>query len=535
MDAKTTRMLCGIAIGVLAAGCASGEREPAAKPNVILFYIDDQEYSEVNDVFEKPDLFWHKWESLSPNLNRLAQGGVILERACVTSSVCSPSRYSLLTGQYAGRCHSPAYKRINLDGDYAEILWNTSLEEDAVTLPSVLQRHGYKTGMVGKWHLGSGQDMNGYYKEGRFVPVTLKGGIRAFDDPAVLAHLKETYPELQSIIRSRGFDFAEAIYWENPMPFNVKGLEHNPEWLTREAVRFINENKDQPFFLYYASTVPHNPWSPLGEMDPRKTPAGYIDVEDPEAIRQERLKIYDRMKAVGIEKWAQLTAYNTLQDDQVGKILDELDRLGLAKNTLVLYYSDNPKLGKGLLYEEGIRVPAAVRWPERIPAGTRSDAVVANIDLFPTILAAAGIAPDPAMALDGENVLPVLTGEKKKPDREFLFLEIASLRGAVSDQFKYIAFMPPPDLEQRLLDLRSLSRYQGALGALKKFDEAAITNHPAYWEQEQVYDLRKDPAEKANLAQNPEFKEEVETLRAATIQWLKTFNRPYGTLLPKEP
>ena len=318
--------------------------------------------------------FPHPDEVSTPNLDRIARDGARMTSGYASCPVCAPTRAGLLTGRYQQRF-----------GFYTASDSRAGLPESETTLAEILSDHGYATGVFGKWHLG-------------YTPPyrPLERGFDTFY--GFLGHGGHDYFDLAIS------DEIRSIYRDGS-PVNDTGyLTRN---ITKEAVSFIEENRSRPFFAYVPYNAVHNPI---------QAPEDYIQRysnEDPQR------NTYLAMLAI--------------MDEGVGEILDTLDRLDLANETLVIFFSDNGgargttanngalRSFKHSVYEGGLRVPFLLRWPGRIPAGTVSDEPVISIDAFSTILTAAGIDPPSKLQLDSRDILPALTGQLNRPLHEALY------------------------------------------------------------------------------------------------------------------
>lgn len=411
-------------------------RTAAAPPNIVLILADDIGYGDLG--------CYGATQVKTPNLDRLAREGVRLTDAHSTGAVCTPTRYGILTGQYAWR---------NRAGDH--ILSGVdplSVPLDRPTLPGMLRGAGYTTALVGKWHLGLGTpatpvDYNAEVKPGPlecgftqafFIPATGDRVPCVFvqdhrvvgldpKDPIAVSYTAKVggeptgaeHPELLKIKYGPGHD-KTIVNGISRIGYMAGG--HAARWvdedtadtLTRKACAFIEEQKEHPFFLYFATHDIHEPMVP-----------------------------HPRFRGTSGCGWRGDVIHEF--DWSVGEVLDTLDRLGLAENTLVFVTSDNggaikdtyddgtnalharqPPNGalrgqKGDLWEGGHRVPFLARWPKHIPAGSTSAQLVGTVDFFATCAAAAGAPLDGAP--DSFNVLPALTGEAQSPVREELVLQ----------------------------------------------------------------------------------------------------------------
>ncbi|MEM9253484.1 MAG: sulfatase-like hydrolase/transferase, partial [Planctomycetota bacterium] len=280
-------------------------------PNIVFIITDDQK----ND-----QLGYLEGEALTPNLDRMASEGAIFEQSYVASSVCSPSRYTVLSGQYASRVDLPFFAQSTTDEGVRRVLWNVGFSPGQPTLQSVLQDNGYTTGMIGKWHI------NGV---GNRPPTPPKGSDPA--DPEIAAILQANHEALREGIKHHGFSWADHVYAGNLVDdkrlVNTGMDEHNMEWLTDAALRFIEENRDEPFFLYFATTLNHvpDPNKSLREADPRISGEGLLP-EPITGIMPPRETIYERLAEAGVDEKHAMALW---LDDGIGAILTKLEELGI--------------------------------------------------------------------------------------------------------------------------------------------------------------------------------------------------------------
>jgi len=539
----------------------------AEKPNIVLMYVDDLDFDQLSvydhakfpcytgakDTGNLKELsavtasqngtfmhmgeksYYKKPEMLAPNMQRLADTGVTFNRFYLTSSVCTPSRYSLLTGRYASR--SPKLLEECPPDTTPIIAWNSFLDPNEGNLAKDLKAAGYFTGLVGKWHISD------YDIPGIDFPAGFKGhhkkngtgaGLRPFQlvssyflptadygDPAVQREMARIYEAMRrKVLAVSGFDVVDRLYFANygglPIPGHMK--VHNLEWLTEGALEFIDANQAKPFFLYFSITPPHGSYSAdWMEEDWRATPAGML-AERPKGMPS-RESVLERVRAAGLPLQNSMA---TWIDDSLGALLAKLDETGLAENTIVLLMSDHQSRGKLTVYE-GHRAPAIVRWPGRIQPGSVEERIVSNIDVRPTLLDAVGIQP-PADTIDGKSWLPIL-GKKDADWRESLLLETSYSRAIVSKDWKYVANRPP----QAVLDKMEADRAAAAKGdGRRHVGWSGRTTNPAsgmgvrfnadrdfpnYFDPDQLYDLNSDVFEQNNLFGNPEYRGKVEQLK----------------------
>lgn len=337
------------------------------RPSVLLVVSDDQGYADISCHPHPPEVS-------TPHLDRIATEGARMTSGYASCPVCAPTRAGILTGRYPQRF-----------GFYTAADSRTGLPVSETTLAELLRKAGYATGVFGKWHLGF---------EPRFRPLE-----RGFDTfYGFLGHGGHDYFDLSIL------DDIRSIYLDR-VPINDSGyLTRN---ITRRAVDFIEENRDRPFFAYVPYNAVHNPV---------QAPEDYVQrFSNPDPKRN----TYLAMLAV--------------LDEGVGDLLAALDRLDLSDRTLVIFLSDNGgaqgttanngalRAYKHSLYEGGIRVPFLLRWPGRIPPGTVSDEPVISMDVFSTILSAAGVEAGPDRIIDGRDLVAGLTGGHESPTHDALF------------------------------------------------------------------------------------------------------------------
>ena len=374
-----------------------------SRPNLIFILADDLGYADLGctgarDAASQP-------VDVSPNLDRLAREGLRFTRGYSNSAVCSPTRFALITGRWQYRLRGAAEEPLASNARGDKVL---GLAPDHPTLPSLLRDAGYTTALVGKWHLGYpptfGPRLSGYAHYYGFH----SGGADYF------AHCDPRgVPDL----------------WDNETPVEEDG--YLTDLLSRRAVQFIEEQPaDQPFLLSLHYSAPHWPWLTRDDRAESERIGGFGKHTDGGS-----LETYQRM----IHH----------MDEGIGWVLDALAARDMADNTLVVFTSDNggerfsnnwPFVGQKMdLLEGGIRVPLIVRWPGKIAANATSPQVMVSMDFLPTLLAAAGVAPDPAFPSDGENLLPVLTGAATPHPRRLFWRHKSGDQAAVRDgDWKYL-------------------------------------------------------------------------------------------------
>lgn len=431
-----------IVFGITLLLCSGVQASPP--PNLVVILCDDLGYADVgfNGCKDIP----------TPNIDRIAKNGVQCTSGYVSYSVCGPSRAGLMTGRYEQRFgfeRNPQYQPNDP---------NMGLPLSEHTLAEVLKQAGYTSGAIGKWHLGAYPTLHPLNRGFDFFYGHLGGGHRYF-------------PEELTIKRSEDANGESESY----QTWILRNHEPDPpsKYLTDafsdEAVGFIERSKDKPFFLYLAYNAPHNPLQATEKYLSR-----FPDIKD-----QNRRTYAAMISAV---------------DDGVGLVLDKLEELRLAENTLVFFLSDNggPETknasdngalrgGKGDAWEGGFRVPFAVQWKGTLPQGVKYDHPVSSLDIMATITDLAKAPTDPKQPLDGGNLVPYLTGQNNGAPHEAIYLR----------------------------------KFDGGQYTVRGGDYKLVI--PFSGGKAQLYDLEKDIGETTNIAdQHPEQLQRLDDMR---IQW----------------
>lgn len=396
------------------------------RPNVVFILADDLGYRELGSFGQKL--------IKTPNLDRLAEQGMRLTQHYAGNAVCAPSRCVLMTGKHPGHAWIRSNKGTPPEGQ-------EPILDEEITLAELMKAQGYTTGAFGKWGLGGptspGQPLN--QGVDRFFGYNCQSHAHSYY-PSYLwdndRHVKlNNVPEVPGHV---GLDPGAAP--ADPRSYDkFKGQDYAPERINAQALEFVRANKNRPFFLYYPSVIPHvalhvpdkelEPYLKLGWNDPpftRESGRGYTPHFTPRAAYAAMISTLDR---------------------NVGRLLDLLDELKLAENTIVVFSSDNgtthldeevdykffDSVGelrglKGSLYEGGVRVPTIVRWPGKVAAGSKSDFVSGFEDWLPTLLELTGSPDAVPQQIDGISLAPTLLGKKQEP-RPYLYREFPSYGG----------------------------------------------------------------------------------------------------------
>ena len=440
------------------------------KPNIILILADDLGFNDVsyyNGGAADGSL-------LTPHIDSLAEEGVAFLNGYAASPVCSPSRAAIMTGRYSSRYGfeftpypAQAARIMNLlrkDGELStinleDVQWDEvgltvgGLPNEEITIAEMLQDNGYYTAHIGKWHLGGFTD-------------GMRPNDQGFDDSLMLnssLYFPENHPD---IVNAKIDSAIEDMVWASSQyaasfngsePFEPGG--YITDYYTDEAVKVIDNNKDRPFFLYLGHFAPHNPLQSLKK-----------DYEKHSHMENHTLQVYAGM----IEAL----------DRSIGKILSALEKNGLTENTLIIFASDNGGAGyiglddinkpyrgwKLTHFEGGMHIPFFAKWPAKIKKDMKYNKRIHHTDIFSTILGAANIEPPKEITIDGVNLIPFLTNEKKGEPHETLYWKNVTYQAIIHDNWKLMRSKYPK-------------------------------------EKEYLYNLEKDPYEQNNLAlSEPEIK-----------------------------
>ena len=331
------------------------------KPNIVIFLTDDQGSVDVN-CYGAKDL-------ITPHLDALAEQGTRFSQFYVASSICSPSRAALLTGRFPQRAQLPG-NAIGGDG----------MPSKQITMAELFKRHGYRTGIFGKWHLGTA--------------LPLGPNEQGFDE--FLGHKEGCIDNYSHFYYWRGPNRHDL--WRNEIEIWENG-SYFPDICVREAARFIRENREHPFFLYVPFNVPHYPMQ----------------------AQQQYVNMYDHINDPKRKRYA---AFVSMVDDRIGQILQVLKEQSLREDTLVLFMSDHghsveerafggggnagPYRGhKKTMWEGGLRVPCIIAWPGHIPENSIRDQLACSMDWLPTLADYAGLeAPD--WKIDGKSLMSLI-------------------------------------------------------------------------------------------------------------------------------
>ncbi|WP_188012983.1 sulfatase family protein [Photobacterium damselae] len=513
---KKTVVASLVAAACVAAPVTTFAAKQAEQPNVLLVIMDDLGTGQLDfalDSLDKTELAKRPVPAryqgdldkmidaahrAMPNVAKLAQNGVKMTNAFVAHPVCGPSRAGIFTGRYPTSF-----------GTYSNDDALQGVPLDIKLLPALFQENGYRTANIGKWHNAKIASKDKVAEDAR---------TRDYHDIQIPVIGKGFGPE------ERGFDYSYSFYasgaalWNSPAIYqngkNIPApgyLTHN---LTNEALKFIEDSGDKPFFINLAYSVPHIPLE-------QASPAKYMD----------------RFNTGNVEADKYFAAINAA-DEGLGQIMALLKQKGELDNTLIFFLSDNgavhespmPMNGmdrgfKGQMYNGGVRVPFVAAWPNHIPAGGKSDTLISALDILPTALKAAGILIPQDMKVDGQDIMPVLAGKAEQSPHKYIYWAGPGAKhySEENDPFwygywKWITY--ESDTIPSNPNLEKLSKGSWAIRdqdwALYFYDDGS--------NKVKLFNDKLDPSESKDLAQK--YPEKVVEMKNAFYDWIKDKPKP---------
>jgi uncharacterized sulfatase len=433
-------------LGMIASFALGADRaDPRPRPNLVIILADDLGHGDLG-CYGHPRF-------KTPNLDRMASEGVRLTQFNTPMPFCAPTRAALLTGRYPLRCGLSANPAPD-GGPQADTL---ALPPGEITLAQLLGRAGYATGMVGKWHLG--------HSRPEFLPTR-----RGFDEYLGIPYSNDMRP-------------VQLLDGEKIVEYPVVQATLTRRY-TERALRFLERNRNRPFFFYFAHAMPHKPLA-CSEAFYKKSGAGLYG-----------------------DALAEL-------DWSVGQVLAKLKELGLDDRTLVVFTSDNgPWYGgstgglrgmKGTTWEGGYRVPCIARWPGQFPAARASHEPTVMMDLFATALAAAGVALPADRVIDGKNLLPLFSGSDELV-HDVIFGQQGARLATVRDSRWKLHVLPARDSRPSRLDGPWIDpRGPDGVTILAPYEQSQPKDYPGLRTGDEtgalsLFDLAHDPAEQHNVA-----------------------------------
>ena len=485
-----------------------------SKPNIIYILADDLGYG---------DLGVYGQEKIeTPNLDELARNGMIFTQHYTGAPVCAPARYMLLTGKHSGHSYirgNDEWKERGNVWDYREMIIDSTLEgqrpipQNTILFPQLLQKEGYTTGMIGKWGLGAPHTNSIPTKMGFDFFFGYNCQRQAHTYYPVHLYKNENRVHLNNDTIPPNTKLAKGADPYDPKNYSKFMLnEYAPELMFKEMISFVSENKENPFFLYWATPIPHNAlqapqnWidfykDKFGEEEPYLGQNGYFPHQNPRAA------------------YAAMISY---LDENIGKLIKYLKDENLYDNTIILFSSDNGVTysggtdgeyfnssgifgesfgrGKGFVYEGGIRVPMIVTWNKKIKPGSITNHISAQYDVMATLLELINYRNIPET--DGISFLPTLLGKKEQSVHNFLYWEFPEYGGQIAirmGDWKVIRRNLKRSVENHTLELYNLSLDPEELNNV-------ATDHP------QILDTASD------IYDNEHIKSEIEEFRINSIE-----------------
>ncbi len=426
--ASIIALLCMASLSLFLQKCTGQEPQKSGEsqrkqPNIIYIYADDLGYNDLGSYGQK--------DIRTPHLDQLADQGVRFTQHYAGSTVCAPSRSVLMTGFHTGRTPVRGNRPIFPEGQYP-------LTYSVTTLPRILSDGGYATGAFGKWGLG--------YPGSEGMP-TLHGFDRFFgylcQRRAHFYYPEYLYEDMKGVPLRRVILEGNKVQ-DDPSTRPGSGpaitaQTYAPDAIHQEVLKFVEENRNGPFFLYIPSLIPH-----ASLEVPEEALAWYLD-EDGASVFNEPQQVQTGNYTHQPKPKAAYAAMVSYLDMQVGQIMDKLEELGIDDNTLVIFSSDNGSYseggyhhryfqsnaplrgGKRALYEGGIRVPMIAAWPDVIEAGSVSHHISSGQDMLPTFAELAGLAAP--SGIDGISMLPTLLGQGDQIQHDYLYWEFHEAGG----------------------------------------------------------------------------------------------------------
>lgn len=486
-----SRSILMLTVTLLALECLpiiAAEKNKSKPLNFVFILVDDLGYMDVG--CNNPDTFYE-----TPHINQLAKSGMRFTNGYAANPVCSPTRYSIMTGKYPTRVDATNFFSGKRAGKFLPAPLNDKMPLNEVTIAEALKEHGYSTFFAGKWHLGPTEE---FWPENQGFDINRAGW-------------------------HRGGPYGGKKYFSpygNPRLTDGPEGEHLPDRLASETAKFIDEHREQPFFAYLAFYSVHTPL-----MGPKPLVAKYqakakrlgLTGQEEFADEEQVFPVAAKRRVRILQNHVVYAAMVESMDRAVGKVLKQLETSGLAENTVVILTADNGGLstsegsptsnlplrgGKGWLYEGGIREVFLIRWPGGTKPGSTCDEPVITTDFYPTILDLAGLPAKPEQHLDGVSLKPLLTGQSEL-NREALYFHYPhySNQGGI------------PGAAIRKGDWKLIERFEDG--------------------RTQLYNLKQDLGERTDLAsQDPQ---RVSDMRQQLHRWYRETDAKFLRAKPNGP
>ncbi len=459
----------------------------SARPNILVILTDDHRYDAMG-------FLGHPFLK-TPNLDRLAAEGVHFKNAYVTTSLCSPSRASILTGLYAH--------------NHRVVDNYNPVSESLTFFPELLQKSGYQTAFIGKWHMGDSEEK----QRGFDHWLSFKGQGVYVPDPAMLKAKGRFVPQATN----SGFNLNGKMVPQKGY-ITDELTDYAEDWLARK-------NDEKPFLLYVSHKGVHADFLPPDryafKYDKVKIPTPPTPLANPDLFIDPPMWVRNQSNSRHGVEFAYYTGVDMKKyyrryceallavDDSVGRLLINLERSGELENTVILYLGDNGfifgehgLIDKRCAYEESVRIPMLMRYPKSLNPGTTVEKIVANIDVAPTLLEVAGIAAPKAM--DGRSFWPLAKGEGIPDWRNYLLYEYYWERN----------YPQTPTTHAVIGETHKYIRYHGV------------------WDQDELYNTKADPRERKNLFNDSAHQSRIQEMNAALFTLLEESSGQNMPLLP---
>ena len=457
----------------------------AAAPNVLFILVDDLGYMDIGA--NNPNTFYE-----TPRVDALARQSMRFTNGYAANPVCSPTRYSIMTGKYPTRVGATNFFSGKRSGRFLPAKLNDRMALSEITLAEALKSQGYATAFFGKWHLGPTAE---FWPEAQGFDLNFGGHNRGLPPGGYFAP------------------------YRNPKLTDGPQGEHLTQRLTDEVLKTLERFRKQPFLIYLSFYTVHTPLqAPKALVEKYRTKADKLGVEDVQFAIEEQVWPTGRPRRVRVQqRHATYAAMVESMDTQVGRVLDKLEELGLADNTVVCFTSDNGGLstsegsptsnlplrgGKGWLYEGGIREPFLIKWPGVVPAGSVCHTPVMSTDFFPTLLEITGGQPRADSKFDGISLVPLLkrTGIPQRPALFWHYPHYSNQGGF-------------PGAAMRA----------GQYKLIERFEDGRL----------QLFDLESDLGERRDLAKT--MPERVQSMRSQLHAWYRDVDAGFLRARPNGP
>jgi arylsulfatase A-like enzyme len=458
---KSSQLMAGGAILSGAPQLFANQQQPAHKrPNLLFVFADMMRGQDMGCAGNE--------QIITPNLDKLAKEGVLLTNAISTFPICCPYRAMLMTSRY------PLSNTVVANA--------LELPESELCIAEILKGVGYQTGYIGKWHL-NGQESAGEVSR-QFIPPGPKR--QGFD-----------YWAATNIIHQY---FDSYYYRDTDEKIPIKGWE--PDTQTDLAIQYMTEHKDAPFCLFLSWGPPHVSWKPPNI--PYIAPEKYKKMYKPDKIklRENVVLAEESARAYYWSYYADITSL----DWNMGRLMEAMDKLGIADDTIVVFTSDHGDMLLSLSvfekqwpYEESIRVPFIIRYPKKIKADRKNDVLLGSPDIMPTLLSLMDV--EIPRTVEGRNLSPFILGSATEPEPDSVLIEVIALAGRHQDRV-------------------GMNAWRGV--RTKRYTYARFREKDFI-----LMDNQLDPYQKRNLVYNTEYNDSKAQLKAKLDEWLKKTNDPF--------